>query len=71
MSKRMAGRWRMFLPLLDLRIEIPFLLVQTILMRDSDYARVVDYIAVEIRFYRWEFRFRLYDTMTRELERGS
>lgn len=62
-------RWRMFLPLLHLHIEIPLISVMTSFMRDKCGSMERDYIALQIRVHKWSFEFALYDTWQRKKER--
>lgn len=62
-------RWRLFLPLLHLHIQIPLFEIRTSLMSDSNTSYIRDYVSVLVRFWKWKFEFALYDTMQRKVQR--
>lgn len=62
---RIEQWWRMTKPLLDVRIQIPFITVHTMLMVDSLYNYDTYYTRFEIKIWKWEFSFALYDMLKR------
>lgn len=71
MSKpiKRSAWWRMCLPILDFQLRLPFLSVRTALLMQSDYSMTYEYVALEIILYKWNFRFRLYNTYERYCDR--
>jgi hypothetical protein len=61
--------FRDFLPLLHLWIEIPFISVRTELMGQRLERMTREYIAVQVRIWKWHGTFELYDTMRRVHDR--
>ena len=60
-------RWR---PLLDAWVDIGLLQVQTSVWREQFNFDGIDYMIVEVRILRkWGFRFCLYDTSMRRIDR--
>ena len=58
-------------PLLDLRIEIPFIEARTGLMRDVWEEQITEYLLLHVRVWKWRFTIRLYDTLVHAVERGA
>ena len=58
---------RMYLPLLNLYIEIPLITVRTTIMNKSCERMVVEYVSLRISIYKWSFEFELYDTYRRRM----
>lgn len=58
----------MSLPILELYIELPFLLIHTSLMRRVDMGRYINYVQLGIKLFKWEFSFRLYDCCRKNLK---
>jgi hypothetical protein len=54
-----------FLPLLSIEIQIPFITVRTVLMRECNYSHEVEYLVLDVRIWKWYFTIRLYDTYRR------
>ena len=61
------GKLRRFLPLLHLHIQLPLLTIRTHLMGEVSYAYEFDYIALEIKIWKWSFQFWLYTTAQRSM----
>ena len=60
--------WRLFLPILYFRFQIPLFEIRTGLMSEFiPFER--EYISVFVRFWKWKFDFTLYDTMRRKVMR--
>jgi len=64
-------RWRLFLPMFHLAIEIPFLWIRTAVMNYRAEMMEGEYIVLQIHFIKWKFEFRLYDTCRRIVEREN
>jgi len=61
--------WRLFLPILYLRIQIPFFSIHTSVMYERMETGDREYISLEIRFYKWFGDFALYTTRMRRHDR--
>jgi hypothetical protein len=59
-------KWRRFLPLLYVNIEIPFISIHTELMYERIERDTMEYIVLGIRVYKWIFHIRLYDRIARD-----
>lgn len=54
-----------YLPLLDLRIEIPFISIRTNFLYRRYESNSIEYITLDIHIFKWFFEFKLYDTFRR------
>jgi len=68
MIRKLNKFWN-YLPLLHIYIEIPFLTIRTALMYKRQEIDVVEYIALQIMLYKWNFEFKLYDSFIRMQDR--
>jgi len=59
------SRWRWFLPLLHLHIQLPLLSITTMIMNYSDESQQRQFVALQVHFYKWHFEIELYDTHRR------
>lgn len=59
--------FRDFLPLFNLWIELPFISIRTELMGQRIEQMTREYIAIQIRVWKWHGTFELYDA-TRRIE---
>lgn len=60
-----------FLPILHLYIEIPFISIRTIIMGQSINRMTREYIMLQVKIWKWSFDFELYDTYKRIRERDT
>lgn len=60
-NRKITIRWKRFLPLLFLNIEIPFIRIRTSVMYRCFESRIFDYVSVDVWIWRWSFSFALYD----------
>lgn len=51
-------------PILDFWLRIPLIEIRTGLMSERMEVDTREYCYVDIKIYKWQFRFRLYNTMT-------
>jgi hypothetical protein len=56
---------RKYLPLLSIELQIPFITVRTVLMKECNYSMEVEYLVLDVRIWRWYFHIKLYDTYKR------
>jgi len=71
LPKYVTTRWRLFLPILHLRICIPFIEIQTVLMGDHAHSFSREYVLLRLRVFKWAFEIDLYDTERRRIERET
>ena len=57
--------WHRYLPYLYLHIAIPFFSARTAIMWRQYESDSIEYIALYIYIFKWQFEFRLYDTFKR------
>ncbi len=62
---RITKKFWSYLPLLHIYIEIPFLAIRTMLMGRQYDSGEVEYIMLYIKLFKWDFEFKLYDTLRR------
>ena len=58
-------------PLLDLYVRIPFVWLRTHILSESSEMYTKEYIWLQVRIYKWEVKFRLYQTGIRIHEKGE
>jgi len=49
-------------PLLEIYINIPFLLVRTSIAREAVEMYITEYLYIQVKIFKWETKFRLYQT---------
>ena len=50
-------------PILDFWLRIPFIEIRTGLMTERLEIVTKEYCYLDVKIYKWDFRFRLYDTL--------
>lgn len=55
----------MNLPYLEIYIAVPFILIRTKVLRTFTEFEEFEYIVLDVKIWKWEFRFRLYNTYHR------
>ncbi len=60
-----------YLPILNLYVEIPFISVRTSLMNKSYETRDIQYIMLDVKFFKWSFSIKLYDIYRRYRDRDN
>lgn len=61
--------WRLFLPMLHVCVEIPFITLRTAVMYRNEAEANYQFIVLYVRVWKWKFDIRLYDTLERKLDR--
>jgi hypothetical protein len=56
---------RYWLPILYICIEVPFISIRTELWSENMDTMTREYVALEIKFWKWHGRFRLYSPMAK------
>lgn len=63
------NNWRKYIPYLYLYIQMPFVSISTSILHRRLECREFEFVALNIRIFKWKFQFGLYDTERRIRQR--